>query len=121
MAAWRGKEKTGAVDICSSEASYKDLYLLGGQARKYILVENTVASNAKEAQEIVRFTEENDVKLQVGHMVRFNTGCREIKRPIDESELWNTKVLSTMVKLFLRASFLSVAPAEPRNGNIISA
>ena len=53
----------------------------------HIFLEKPIADNSAHAQEILNAARENNVKLMVGHTLRFDPRYLEIKRIIDEGQL----------------------------------
>ncbi len=52
-----------------------------------ILLEKPIASDVKDAQEIIDFAERKGIKLLIGHIERFNPAIRELKRRLSNDEL----------------------------------
>jgi len=72
-----------AVSIATPTETHKDIALEYINAGKHVLVEKPIASNVREALELVKVAEENHVVLMVGHVERYNpavTRLREIIR-----------------------------------------
>ena len=72
-----------AVSIATPTETHKDIALEYINAGKHVLVEKPIASNVREALELVKVAEENHVVLMVGHVERYNpavTKLREIIR-----------------------------------------
>ena len=61
----------------------------------HCLVEKPIASNLKEAQEMIQAAEENHIKLVVGHVERFNPVVLSLKQLIDEGILGELMIIST--------------------------
>jgi UDP-N-acetylglucosamine 3-dehydrogenase len=72
-----------AVSIATPTETHKEIALEYINAGKHVLVEKPIASNVREALELVKVAEENRVILMVGHVERYNpavTKLREIIR-----------------------------------------
>lgn len=60
-------EKMDIVDICTQPSTHLSLSVAAMQAGCHVLVEKLMAQNSKEADEMIRATKENKVKLCVVH------------------------------------------------------
>jgi UDP-N-acetylglucosamine 3-dehydrogenase len=72
-----------AVSIATPTETHKDIALKCINAGKHVLMEKPIASNVREALEVVKEAEEKHVILMVGHVERYNpavTRLREIIR-----------------------------------------
>lgn len=99
--------KVDAVTIAASTpAHYKlvELFLKNGV---HVLVEKPIASTSKEAEALCALAEKNNLKLQVGHVERFNPAFQsareKLKKPlfIEVHRLAPFKVRSTEVDVVL--------------------
>jgi len=61
----------------------------------HCLVEKPIASNLKEADEVIRAVRDSHVKLMVGHVERFNPAVQRLKQIIDEGVLGRLMIIST--------------------------
>lgn len=61
----------------------------------HCLVEKPIASNLKEADEMIRAVRDSHVKLMVGHVERFNPAVQRLKQIIDEGVLGRLMIIST--------------------------
>jgi len=76
-------ESVDAVSIATPTETHRDVALKFISAGKHVLVEKPIASNVKEALELVKKAEEKHVVLMVGHVERYNPAVvklREITR-----------------------------------------
>jgi predicted dehydrogenase len=68
------------------------------EAKKHIFLEKPIARNVEEAREIVSSTQDNSVKLMIGHPLRFDTGFRDLKEKISQGSLGDVEIaLATYV------------------------
>ncbi len=72
---------------------------------KHVLVEKPIATNVRDAQEIVRLAEVKNVKLMVGHVERFNPAVNRLKEVIDRGDIGD--IISIQAK--------RIGPHPPRN------
>jgi len=61
-----------AVFIVSANSEHCPQTLAAAEAGKHVLVEKPMAMNTREAQEMIDACRKNNVKLMVGHMIRFS-------------------------------------------------
>jgi len=78
-----------AVSICTPDELHRDPVIAAAQAGKHIMLEKPLATNLKEAQEIVEVVNETKVKLMVGHLLRFDPRYALVKEAIDRGDLGN--------------------------------
>lgn len=76
-----------AVFIASANSAHHDETIAAARAGKHVLVEKPMAMNAPEALHMVRECEHNNVKLMVGHVVRFSPMVRHLRKLIESGEL----------------------------------
>lgn len=92
------KELAGKVDAVSIAVptslhnSVASFFLKQGV---HCLVEKPIASNVKEAEELINLAQKHNAKLMVGHIERFNPAVIELKRMIDEGVLGKLMIVST--------------------------
>lgn len=60
-----------AVIICTPTSSHKEIAIKAAEAGKHIFCEKPLAVNSEEARDIISVAEKNNVKLMVGHFLRF--------------------------------------------------
>lgn len=65
-------DKVEAVTICTPTITHYDLAKKAIESGKHVLVEKPMTNTVKEAEELIRLAEKNDVKLTVGFIERFN-------------------------------------------------
>jgi UDP-N-acetylglucosamine 3-dehydrogenase len=61
----------------------------------HCLVEKPIASTAEEAEQMIQAAEENDARLMVGHIERFNPAVSKLKELIDQGLLGKLMLIST--------------------------
>lgn len=69
-----------AVDIVAPTNFHYELCTLALRRQKHIFVEKPLAASIEEAREIVKLVKEAKVKLQVGHVERFNPAYQAARR-----------------------------------------
>lgn len=60
------------VDIVTPTVSHFDCAVEALKKSKHVFIEKPIATNMKEATQLIKLTEEANVKVQVGHVERFN-------------------------------------------------
>lgn len=76
-----------AVIICSENSRHKEMVLNAAKAKKHILCEKPIATNIKDAKEMIEACKEHNVTLQIAYPVRFSSPIQELKKMIDQGEL----------------------------------
>lgn len=79
-------QEMDAVIICSENSRHKEMVVNAAKAKKHILCEKPIATNLKDAQEMIDVCKENQVILQVAYPVRFSTPIAQLKKMIDDGE-----------------------------------
>ena len=67
-----------AIDIVSTTMSHYDVAIQAMDASKHIFIEKPMASSLEQAQKIVQLSSEKDIKVQVGHVERYNPAIKAI-------------------------------------------
>ena len=67
------------VDVVVPTISHFDCAVAGIKQTKHVFVEKPLANTMSEAKEIVKLTKEANIKLQVGHVERFNPAFLVLK------------------------------------------
>ncbi len=65
-------EKVDAVDIATSTSSHFHYAELALNADKHIFIEKPICSSLSDAEKLVRIAKQKNLKIQVGHIERFN-------------------------------------------------
>src|SRR5689334_11420060 len=68
-----------AIDIVAPTNHHFELCKQGIRKGKHIFVEKPLANTMDEAHELVKLAQESDIKLQVGHVERFNPAFLALK------------------------------------------
>ncbi|GGA79544.1 Gfo/Idh/MocA family protein [Ornithinibacillus halotolerans] len=76
-----------AVIICSENNRHKEMVLAAAKAKKHILCEKPIATNVRDAEEMIKVCEENGVILQIAFPVRFSRPIQRLKEFIANGEL----------------------------------
>jgi UDP-N-acetylglucosamine 3-dehydrogenase len=78
------KENLDAVTICVWSSKLAEEAIKALKMGKHVLVEKPMASSVKEAQQVLKIAEAENLKLQVGFIERFNPGVKRVKETIDK-------------------------------------
>ena len=82
-------EKLDVVSIALPTDLHKEAAIEAMRKGISVLLEKPIASNTKDAKEIVDFAEKNKAKIMIGHVERFNPAVIELKKMIDAGKLGN--------------------------------
>lgn len=95
------KIKPDAVSIAVPTSAHKEVAIAALKARAAVLVEKPIASDAKEAAEIIKAAKSARLPLMVGHVERFNSAVQELSRIIRAKRLGKiTSIIARRVGLF---------------------
>ncbi|SRR5579885_143790 len=75
------------ISICTPNSTHHKIALESLNAGKNILLEKPLATNLKDADEIVKLANEKNLVLIVGHIFRFNNAIKKIKELIHNKNL----------------------------------
>lgn len=89
------KEDIDLASICVPTSLHREVGLNVMNEGINVLIEKPIASNLKEADELINKAEEKDVKLMVGHVERYNPAVQKLKELIDKEELGKPIIVST--------------------------
>jgi len=81
------KEDVDAVTICVWSAELYSESIKALNAGKHIFVEKPMASQSKEAEEILETAKSQNLYLTVGFIERFNPAVRRLKKAIDDGKI----------------------------------
>ena len=71
--------KINAVNICAPTILHHEIARFFLQNNAHVFVEKPITSTVAQAQELIDLAEQKNLKLQVGHIERFNAAFRSIK------------------------------------------
>lgn len=74
--------KVDAVTVAASTPAHYELVKMFLQNKVHVLVEKPIASDSKQAEELCQIAEKNALKLQVGHVERFNPALQAARSKI---------------------------------------
>lgn len=81
------QEVIDAVSIAVPTSLHKTVALAVLAKKKHVLLEKPIASTEAEAREIIQAANDNNVKLMIGHIERFNTAVLELKERLQRGDL----------------------------------
>lgn len=93
-----------AIILVSPTRFHREIAVAAAKAKKHVLCEKPLAVNEEEAQDIIDACKENQVKLQVGFMRRFDPGFVAAKEAIDAGEIGDVVLIKS----------LTHGPSEPK-------
>ena len=67
------------IDVVAPTTAHYELVKMGVLKSKHVFVEKPLANSMAEAKEIVKLAKEANIKLQVGHVERFNPALLSVK------------------------------------------
>src|SRR5699024_5457399 len=91
-------DEIDAVAIVTPTKLHKDIIIAAANKKKHILCEKPLARTVEECDEIIKVVEENQVKLQVGFMRRFDYSFQEAKNIIDSGELGDVVLIKSLTR-----------------------
>ncbi|MHC5375725.1 Gfo/Idh/MocA family oxidoreductase [Enterococcus sp. LJL120] len=97
-------KKIDAVVIVTPTVYHKEIAIAAAKAKKHILCEKPLAINETECIEMIRVAEENQVKLQVGFMRRFDASFQEAKKVVESGVIGDVVLVKS----------LTHGPSEPK-------
>lgn len=77
-----------AVIVAVPSSLHKEIALKAAEHGVHALVEKPLATNSKDAKEIVDVFTKSGLKLAVGHIERFNPVFKELKKLVDPKEIF---------------------------------
>lgn len=80
-------EDVDAVSVCVPTKYHKEAGLFFINKGVNVLVEKPIASKVSEAEELITAAKQNNVKLMVGHVERFNPVVQELHKRVMNGEL----------------------------------
>ncbi len=80
-------EEVDAVSIAVPTNMHKEVALYALEKGKHVLLEKPIASTEEEAQEIIHKAQQQQRKLMIGHIERFNPAIQELKVRLQKGEL----------------------------------
>jgi len=80
-------EAVEAVSICTWSTGLAREALKALRAGKHVLVEKPMATNTKQAKQLLATAEENGVHLTVGFLMRFIPGLRHIREAVENKKI----------------------------------
>jgi len=81
------KQDIDAVIVTSENAKHREHVLAAARAGKHVLCEKPLATNAKDAQEMIDVCQENGVLLSTAFPVRFCTSVATAKQVVESGQL----------------------------------
>ncbi len=85
---WRQVLRNPAVDMVDINVPpslNKEIVVAAAEAGKHVLCEKPMATNLKDADEMISASERNHVKFMVGHVLHFFPEYVEVKRAVNEN------------------------------------
>jgi len=76
-----------AVVVGSENSRHKELTVAAAQAGKHVLCEKPMATSIKDAREMIRACEANNVKLQIAFPCRYSPAARCVKQMLADNKL----------------------------------
>ena len=76
-----------AVSICTWSTVLAKEAFKALRAGKHVLVEKPMATNARQAEQLIKIAEESALHLTVGFLMRFIPGLQHIRRAVEKKEI----------------------------------
>ncbi|HNQ43332.1 MAG TPA: Gfo/Idh/MocA family oxidoreductase, partial [Candidatus Cloacimonadota bacterium] len=84
-----------AVDIAATTTAHYELAKPALQAGKHVFLEKPITSELHQAHELVALAQDKDLKLQVGHIERFNPVILKVEHEINQPMFIESTRIST--------------------------
>jgi predicted dehydrogenase len=82
-----GKTKPDAVSIVVPTAFHEEVAMAALEAGAHVLIEKPIAATLEEGERLIERAKQLNLKLMVGHIVRFNPAIQELKQKLQAGEL----------------------------------
>ncbi len=89
-------EAIDAVVVVSPTVYHKDIVVAAARAGKHILCEKPMAMNIPECEEMIKAVEQNQVKLQLGFMRRFDANFIAAKKQIEAGAIGDVILIKSL-------------------------
>lgn len=87
-----------AVIVASPTKYHRDIVVDAAKAGKHILCEKPMAMNVEECKEMIKAADENEVKLQIGFMRRFDESFMQAKEIIESGEIGDVVLVKSLTR-----------------------
>ncbi|MDD4581944.1 MAG: Gfo/Idh/MocA family oxidoreductase [Bacteroidales bacterium] len=64
--------QSDAIDIVTPTLSHHEVAMQALKAKKHVFIEKPITATLREAKEILDYSQQHDLKVQIGHVERFN-------------------------------------------------
>ncbi|MDQ0220734.1 oxidoreductase [Peribacillus cavernae] len=91
-------DEIDAVVVVTPTVYHRDIVVAAAEAGKHVLCEKPMAMNEKECEEIIQATENNNVKLQIGFMRRFNESFIQAKEEIESGSIGDVVMVRSLTR-----------------------
>lgn len=81
------KTKPDAVSIAVPTAFHEEVAMAALEAGAHVLIEKPIAATLEQGERLIERAKQLNLKLMVGHIVRFNPAIQELKRKLQAGEL----------------------------------
>jgi len=81
------KTRPDAVSIAVPTAFHEEVAMAALEAGAHVLIEKPIAATLEEGERLIESAIKLNLKLMVGHIVRFNPAIQELKRKLQDGEL----------------------------------
>jgi UDP-N-acetylglucosamine 3-dehydrogenase len=89
------KNNIDVIDVCLPTYLHKEYVLLAAGIVKNVICEKPLARNVEEAKEMIDYCAEKEVKLFVGHVVRFFPEYTRVKQIVDAKKVGTPAIIRT--------------------------
>ncbi|HDN84679.1 MAG TPA: Gfo/Idh/MocA family oxidoreductase [Candidatus Aerophobetes bacterium] len=84
-----------AIIVATPNAYHRENTIAAAEEGKHVLCEKPMATNLKDAKEMIRVCRENKVKLQIGFNQRFFNHVEIVKKMLEENVIGEVKAFNT--------------------------
>lgn len=88
-------EEIQGVIIATPPDTHYDIALKAIQAKKNVLVEKPITTSSGDAEKLCEAARKNDVVLMVGHIFKYNSATRDVKKRLEEGEIGDIRYIES--------------------------
>jgi UDP-N-acetyl-2-amino-2-deoxyglucuronate dehydrogenase len=104
------EQSIDVVNICVPSGLHAKLTTICAKHKKHVIVEKPMALKLEDAEEMIRITKENGVKLAVVHPNRFRPAIQKLKQKMDEGAFGKLSHANATVRWNRNQAYYDQAP-----------
>lgn len=87
------EEKPDVISVCLPTYLHKEYVIKGAKLGIHVICEKPISLNLDDAKEMIETCKENNVRLFIGHVLRFFPEYQKVKEAVEENQLGELGVL----------------------------